>query len=106
MLVTSLRTDTTPPDMLDMLVGEASGFHLVRTPLLPASFSGSGDVTAALFLFHILRTRSAAAALEAAASAVHGLLRRTVDAGSAELLTVAAQDEFVQPSRWFSATIC
>jgi pyridoxine kinase len=105
-LVTSLRTDSTPDDALDMLVGEADGFFLVRTPLLPASFSGSGDVTAALFLFHRLRTGSAVAALEAAAAAVHGLLSRTVEAGSAEILTIAAQEEFVRPSRWFTAIPC
>lgn len=105
-LVTSLRTEATPPDALDMLVGEHGAFHLIRTPLLSASFSGSGDVTAALYLFHLLRTNSAVAALEAAASSVHGLLRRTAEAGSAELLTVAAQQEFVQPSQWFTAWKC
>ncbi len=105
-LVTSLRTEETPDDSLDMLVGDATGFSLLRTPLLHAFFSGSGDVTAALFLFHILGGAGASAAMEAAGSAVHGLLRRTAEAGSAELLTVAAQDEFVRPSRWFDATAC
>ena len=33
-LVTSLRTDDTPPGCLDMLVGEAGAFHRLRTPLL------------------------------------------------------------------------
>ena len=58
---------------------------------------------AALFLFHRLRTGSAVAALEAAGSSIHGLLRRTEEAGSREILTVAAQEEFVAPSRAFSA---
>ena len=35
-------------------------------------------------------------ALEAAASSVFGLLRATAEAGSREILTVAAQDEFVR----------
>ena len=105
-LVTSLRTEATPPGSLDMLVGEATGFHLLRTPLLSADFSGSGDMTAALFVFHLLRTGSAALALECAASSVHGVLRRTVQAGSAEILIVAAQDEFVAPSRRFAAQSC
>jgi len=30
-------------------------------------------------------------------------LRRTADAGSREILIVAAQDEFVSPSVWFRA---
>ncbi len=102
-LVTSLRTDETPPDAVDMLAADADGAYLLRTPLLPMTVNGAGDAVAALFLFHYLRTRQAQAALEAAGSAIHGLLRRTCEAGSRELLIVAAQDEFVSPSAWFPA---
>jgi pyridoxine kinase len=105
-LLTSLRTDDTPDDAIDMLAAEGGAFHLLRTPLLPLSANGAGDAIAALFLFHRLRSGSAAAALEAAGSAVFGLLRRTAEAGSREILTVAAQNEFVAPSRWFTATPC
>ena len=45
-------------------------------------------------------------ALEEAGSAVHGLLRRTAEAGSREILTVAAQDEFVAPATRFAAHPC
>ena len=45
-------------------------------------------------------------ALEDAGSAVHGLLRRTAEAGSREILTVAAQDEFVAPATRFVAHPC
>jgi len=103
MLVTSLRTDDMPPDVLDMLAMDADGAHLLRTPLLPLSVNGAGDAIAALFLFHYLRTRQVQAALEAAGSAIHGLLRRTADAGSREILLIAAQEEFVSPSVWFRA---
>jgi pyridoxine kinase len=34
-------------------------------------------------------------------AAVYGLLKRTEEAGSREILTVAAQDEFVFPTRRF-----
>jgi pyridoxine kinase len=105
-LLTSLETDTTPPDAIDMLTFEAGAFHLLRTPRLPLSVNGAGDAIAALFLFHRVRTGSAVAALEAAGSSVFGLLRRTAEAGSRELLTVAAQDEFVTPSRTFKAAAC
>jgi pyridoxine kinase len=37
---------------------------------------------------------------------VFGLLRRTAEAGSREILTVAAQEEFVAPSRAFAAQAC
>ena len=49
---------------------------------------------------------SAVKALEEAGSAVHGLLRRTAEAGSREILTVAAQDEFVAPATRFAAHPC
>jgi pyridoxine kinase len=105
-LMTSLETDTTPGDHLDMMVAEAGAFHLLRTPLLPVSVNGAGDAIAALFLYHRLRTGSAVAALEAAGSSVHGLLRRTAEAGAREIQLVAAQEEFVAPSRVFRAEPC
>jgi pyridoxine kinase len=105
-LVTSLHTDTTPDDSIDMLAAEAGEFWMLRTPKLPLSVNGAGDAIAALFLYHRLRSGSAAAALEGAGSSVFGLLRRTAEAGAREILTVAAQDEFVSPSRRFNAVAC
>ena len=102
-LVTSLRTGDTPDDAMDMLAADRTGAWLLRTPLLALDVNGAGDAIAALFLFHRLRTGNTAAALEAAGSAVHGVLRRTLAAGSREILTVAAQDEYVSPTRWFTA---
>ncbi len=105
-LVTSLRVADTPDDAMDLLAGEGGSFWRVRTPLLPVNVNGAGDAIAALFLFHRLRWGEAAVALAAAASSIFGLLRRTADAGSREILTVAAQEEFVTPSRVFRAQGC
>ena len=105
-LVTSLDVDATPPGSVDMLAVDGQGAFVLRTPRLPLSVNGAGDAVAALFLFHLLRTREARTALEAAGSAIHGLLRRTAEAGSREILTVAAQDEFVRPTTWFRAEAC
>jgi pyridoxine kinase len=105
-LLTSLETEHTPGDHLDLLVGEGGQFHLLRTPRLPVVVNGAGDAIAALFLFHRLNTGSAVKAMEEAGSAVHGLLRRTAEAGSREILTVAAQEEFVSPSTRFVAHPC
>ncbi len=102
-LLTSLETDTTPNDHVDMMVAEGDAFHLLRTPSLPVAVNGAGDAIAALFLFHRLKTGSAAAALEAAGSSIHGLLRHTAEAGSREIQLVAAQEEFVNPSARFRA---
>ena len=105
-LATSLHTDATPTNCIDLLAAEHGQFHLLRTERLPISVNGAGDAIAALFLFHRLRTGSAAAALEAAASSIHSLLRRTAAAGSTELLTVEAQDEFVTPTHRLTSHPC
>lgn len=105
-LLTSLQSAETPADSMDLLAGEGGAFWRVRTPLLPLSVNGAGDAIAALFLFHRLKTGEARAALSAAASSIYGLLHRTAVAGSREILTVAAQDEFVHPSRIFPAEAC
>ena len=102
-LVTSLHTDETPPDAIDLVASDASGRFRVRTPKLPISVNGAGDAIAALFFAHYLRTGSAAEALSRAASSVFGVLRRTADARSREILLVEAQDEFVNPARVFPA---
>ena len=102
-LVTSLVTDATPADAIDMLAAEDGGFWLLRTPRLDLkAVSGAGDAVAALFLVHYARNASAARALGMAGVSIHGLLRRTVEAGATELLTVEAQDEFVSPSATFT----
>ena len=100
-LVTSLATDATPDDAIDMLAGEGGTFWRVRTPRLDLSVNGAGDCIAALFLVHYARTRSPALALGMAAASVYGVLRRTLAEGSREILTVAAQDEFVAPTETF-----
>jgi pyridoxine kinase len=100
-LVTSLHTEETPDDSIDMLAGANGQFWRLRTPRLSLSVNGAGDATAALFLVHYARSCSAGEALGAAAASIYGLLRRTAEAGAREILTVAAQDEFVAPSRTF-----
>jgi pyridoxine kinase len=102
-LVTSLHVEDTPKDAIELLASGPDGRFRVRTPLLDISASGAGDAIAALFFAHTLRSGSTAEALSAAASSVFGMLKRTVEAGSREILLVAAQDEFVKPSRLFRA---
>ena len=104
-LVTSLVTDTTPAESVDMVASQNGQKWLVRTPRLDISVNGAGDAIAALFFVHLLTTQSPARALEAAAASVYGLLRRTAEAGSREILTVAAQEEFVNPSQKFAAIL-
>jgi pyridoxine kinase len=101
--VTSLHVEETPDAFIEMLAAEDGAFWRVRTPRLPISVNGAGDAIAALFLYHRLRWGEARIAAASAASSIYGLLRRTAEAGSKEILMVEAQEEFVTPSRMFHA---
>jgi pyridoxine kinase len=102
-LVTSLHTEETPADALDMLASDKTGMFLVRTPHLPLSVNGAGDAVAAMFFAHYLRSGQIADALTRAASSIFGVLTKTAEAGTREIQLVAAQDEIVSPSRLFEA---
>lgn len=105
-LLTSARTEETPADAVDLLAAEGGAVWRLRTPRLPVAVSGAGDAIAALFLFHRLSSGSARLALERAAAALHGVLRRTAEAGARELQLVAAQEEIVAPRQGFAAEPC
>ena len=101
-LVTSVNTEETPSAAIDLVAGEGGRFWRVRTPKLGLSVNGAGDAIAALFFVHYLRSGSAAKALTEASASVYGLLKRTDDAKSREILLVAAQEEFVSPTQRFA----
>jgi pyridoxine kinase len=100
-LVTSVETKETPAESVDLVTGEGGRFWRVRTPKLSLSVNGAGDAIAALFFVHYARSRSAPVALAEASASVYGLLKRTEEAGSREILTIPAQDEFVSPTYRF-----
>jgi pyridoxine kinase len=102
-LLTSFEPTDADPTTIALLVSDRGIRHIVRTPRLPLSVNGAGDAIAALFLVHYARANDARIALENAASSIFGLLRRTAEAGSREILLVAAQDEFVAPTTRFTA---
>ena len=102
-MATSLQLDDTPAGSLDVLAGDEAGFWRMRTPNLPISVNGSGDVFAALFFHHWLETRDTPGALSRATSSVHGVVKATLASGSRELSLIAAQDEFTRPSQLFAA---
>ena len=102
-LVTSMQTQETPPDAIDLLASDGKACFRLRTPRLPQKMNGAGDMIAALFLAHCLRSGRVDMALAASASAVFGVLAKTTEAGTPELALVAAQDELVKPGRTFAA---
>ena len=102
-LVTSLVTDETPADAIDLVACDQTSRYRLRTPKLTVAAHGAGDAIAALFLAHYLRSGSAAEALARAAESIFGILKRTADMGTAEMALIEAQDELVNPSARFRA---
>jgi pyridoxine kinase len=100
-LVTSLQVEDTPADAIDLLASDGARYFRVRTPKLSVAANGAGDLVAALFFGHLIRTGSVANALSRSASAVFGLLARTARSGADEILLIEAQDEIVDPGTLF-----
>ncbi len=99
-LVTSVRYPGSG-DTLDVVAVSDDGAWAVTTPLLPISPNGGGDVTAALYLAHLLGTGSPATALERTTSAVFAVLEMTLAAGTRELQLIASQDAIADPPARF-----
>jgi pyridoxine kinase len=102
-LVTSVHLAGTPDDALDLFASSSEGLFRLRTPRLPVTINGAGDAIAALFFVRCMAAHSARIALEQAGSSIFGVLARTLEAESREILLIDAQDEFVAPSRRFAA---
>jgi pyridoxine kinase len=94
-LVTSLEIEN---DEVAMLAAGPDGAFVAETPRLAVELNGCGDVTAALFLAHLLRGAALPEALAATAAAIYGVLDATVRAGRYELALVAAQSEVTAPT--------
>jgi pyridoxine kinase len=104
-VATSLQLDDTPSGALDILAADEAGLWRARTPNLPISVNGSGDLFSALFFHYWLETRETPEALSRAASSVYAVVKTTLALGSRELALIAAQDEFTKPSQLFVAEV-
>lgn len=103
-LVTSAVAEDDDPAELSMIAVDDAGAWRVATPRLPGGLVGTGDLTAATFLTHLLRTDALGEALAATASVVWNVIDQTVSAGARELQLVAAQEQLIAPRRRFEAT--
>ncbi|GAA1842247.1 pyridoxal kinase PdxY [Agromyces salentinus] len=101
-LVTSVERPDREEGTIEMLAVDDAGAWIVQTPLLPMKANGSGDVSAALFTAHYLRTRDAADALARTTSSVFDLLERTHESGERELQLVESQDAYANPRMQFT----
>lgn len=97
-LVTSLITDETKDDEIQMLASHKDGSHYLvatkRFPLDPAP-NGAGDFTSAVFLANILNGHSLEQSLERTSASVFALFEETMKAGTRELAMIAAQNRFI-----------
>jgi pyridoxine kinase len=100
-LTTSLDVAEVAPDTAALLAATREGGWLVRAPRLPIVANGAGDLTAALFLAHFLKTGEADSALGETAAGVHAVIAETVRLGASELAIVAAQDALLAPPKRF-----
>ncbi|MET0967098.1 MAG: pyridoxal kinase, partial [Nakamurella sp.] len=94
-LVTSVEGGSVGAEEIGMLAVDGTGAYLVRTPRLPLSVNGAGDVTAALFLAHL--SDGIEQALAKVASSVYGILAATQVAGSREIRLIEAQSVIASP---------
>ena len=91
------------PEHLTMLASSEEGAWAIETPHLPVELNGCGDVTAALFLGHLLQGAGLAEALSRTAASMFAVIETTVRLGRYELALVTARDELARPSRVFKA---
>lgn len=91
--------------LVRMLAVDEDEAWVVETPLFEGYFTGSGDLTAAMFLAHLLQGAGLRGALERTAAIAHAVLRATAESGSSELRLVEAQEQIVAPNMLFEATL-
>jgi pyridoxine kinase len=102
-VVTSAELTDTPADTIETLAIEASRAFRVRTPKVPISPNGTGDLFAALFVAARVQDKDTRQALSHAASAIFAVLERTAARGTEEMRIVESSEELVKPPRQFEA---
>lgn len=98
-LVTSVVTDGS--DTLSLVAVDEKGAWRVTTPHLPITPNGGGDVTAALYLAHLLGSGSTPTALERTTNTMFAILERTLESGRRELELIASQEDIAHPPARF-----
>jgi pyridoxine kinase len=102
-VVTSAELADTPDGQIEALAVERSKAWRVRTPKLPISPSGTGDLFAALLVAARVREKDTPYALGHAASAIFAVLERTAARGTEEMRIVESAELLAYPKRRFDA---
>ena len=104
-VITSAELSGTPADEIETLAIERAAAWRVRTPRVPISPNGSGDLFAALFTAARVRGQDTPEALAHAASAMFAVIERTAAAGTEEMRIVESAGALVNPTRRFEAVV-
>jgi pyridoxine kinase len=102
-VVTSTELSDTPDGEIETTAVEQAQSWRVRTPKLPISPSGTGDLFAALFCSARVQGKDTPQALGHAASAIFAVLERTAAEGTEEMRIVESAEALVRPQRLFDA---
>ncbi|MEO8319028.1 MAG: pyridoxal kinase PdxY [Bradyrhizobium sp.] len=102
-VITSAESSDTPDGEIETLAVERARSWRVRTPKLPISPSGTGDLFAALFAAARVQGKDTSQALGHAASAIFAVLERTAADGTEEMRIVESAERLVRPQRLFDA---
>jgi pyridoxine kinase len=102
-VVTSAELEDTPAGEIETLAIERAKAWRVRTPKLPISPNGTGDLLASLLVSARLRGSDTRQALSHAASAIFAVLERTATDGTEEMRIVESAGQLVHPKRRFEA---
>jgi pyridoxine kinase len=102
-VVTSAELEDKPAGEIETLAIERDGAWRVRTPKLPISPNGTGDLFAALFASARVSGSDTRDALGHAASAILAVLERTAASGAGEMGIVESRELLVHPKRRFDA---
>jgi pyridoxine kinase len=106
-VVTSAELADTPDGQIETLAVERSKARSqawrVRTPKLPISPSGTGDLFASLFVAARVQEKDTPDALGHAASAIFAVLERTAISGTEEMRIVESAEQLTKPKRRFDA---
>ena len=100
-VVTSAELADTPEGEIETLAVERAKAFRVRTPKLPISPNGTGDLFAALLVSARLRGADTPEALSHAASAIFAVLERTAASATTEMRIVESAEQLAHPKRKF-----
>jgi pyridoxine kinase len=102
-VVTSAALADTPDGAIDTVAVERTRAFRVRTPKLPISPNGTGDLFAALYVAARVRNNDTPDALAHATSAVFAVLECTAARGTEEMRIVESGELLAHPKRRFDA---